>query len=123
MIALPTPPGSGGSFASASASASTRSDERADLLEQLLAPARPLRRDVGARQIEQVRHVRTHLAMEPAHGAVGPLLAVLVRAQVMLDEEADRLALVAREREPRVDLVEHPRADLGVTVEVDAVAA
>src|SRR5258706_10578360 len=95
--------------------------ERRDLLEQLLAAARTLRRDVGARQVEQVGHVWTHLAMEAAHGAVGPLLAVLVRAQVMLDEETDRLAFIAREVEPRVDLVEHARADLGVTVKMQSV--
>ena len=61
-----------------------------------------------------------HLAMEAAHRAVGPLLAVLVRAQVMLDEEADRLPLVAREREAPLHAVEHARADLGVAVEVHA---
>ena len=94
--------------------------QRADLLEQRLAATRPLRRDIGARQIEQIRHVRRHLAVEPAHRAVGPLIAVLVGSQVVLDQEPDRLALVAREREPLVDLVEHPRADLGVAVEVDA---
>ena len=59
--------------------------------------------------------------MKPAHRGIGPLLAVLIRAQVMLHEKADLLALVAREREPTVDLVEHPRADFGVTVKVHAV--
>jgi hypothetical protein len=119
MIALPTPPGSGGSLLSSS----TRLDpigERGDLLEQRLAAARSLARDIGAREIEQVRHVRAHLAVEATHGAVGPRVAVLVRAQVMLHEEADRLALVARKREARRHAVEHARTDLCVTVEVHA---
>ena len=65
--------------------------------------------------------MRAHLAVEAANGAVGPLIAVLVRAQVVLHQEADRLALVACEGEARVDLVEHARADFGVAVEVDTV--
>ncbi len=59
--------------------------------------------------------------MEPSNRGVGPLVAVLVGAQVVLDQEANGLALVASEREAAVDLVEHARADLGVAVEVDAI--
>jgi hypothetical protein len=42
---------------------------------------------------------------------------------VVLDQEAHRLALIAIERDALDDLVEHARADLGVTVEVHAVGA
>ena len=59
--------------------------------------------------------------MEPPHRAIGPLISVLVGAEVMLDEEANRVALVAREREALAHAIEHPRADLGVTVKVNAV--
>jgi hypothetical protein len=93
--------------------------ERADLLEQRAAPAGALRRDVRSRQIEQVGHVCEHLAVKPAHRAVAPLRRVLVGPQVVLDQEADGVALVAREREPPVDPIEHPGADLGVAVKVD----
>src|SRR5690606_31456559 len=90
------------------------------LPEQELAPAGALGGDVGAGQVEQVLQVRLHLAGEPAHRAVGPRLAVLVRAQVVLDEEAHLDRHLALERDAAQDLVEHARAHLGVAVEVDA---
>ena len=117
MIALPTPPGSGGSFASASASRSTRSASA--LICSSSSCGGPGRFDVMSARDRSSRSVMcaAHLAVEPAHGAVGPLLAVLVRAQVVLDEEADRLALVAREREPRAascrTSARRPRRDRG----------
>jgi len=47
--------------------------EGADLLEELLATARAFGRDVGARKIEEVFHVREHLAVKAADGAVAAL--------------------------------------------------
>ena len=54
-------------------------------------------------------------------GAVGPVLFVLVRAEVVEDEEADRLlerGLRAEEDEATIELVEHAGPHLGVTEEV-----
>jgi hypothetical protein len=111
-------------LASASASASIRVSDSAAICSRIcLAPPGPLRRDVGPRQIEQVAQVRQHLAVEAPHGAVGPRLAVLVRAQVVADQEAHGAAGVAIEHQALRDLVEHARADLGVAVEVDALSA
>ena len=80
-----------------------------------------LRRDVGAREAEEIVEVLAELAREAAHGAVGPARVVLVRAQVVQDEEADRVAerRLGREHEAATfELVEHARADLGVPEEV-----
>ena len=100
-----------------------------EALEQIVDLAKPLslllrafRGDVGAREAHQRVEVGAHLLAEAAHRAVGPRGVVAGGAEVMEDQEANRLAerfLVDEERRPALHLVEHARADLGVTEEVD----
>ena len=62
------------------------------------------------------------LAREPADGAVGPRLLVLVGAQVMQDQKPHgflQRRLRREEGEAAVELLEHARPDLGVAEEVD----
>ena len=88
------------------------------LRQRLLAPPRPARRDVGARQVEQVVEVLAHLAIEPAHRRVGPARLVVVGAQVVQDQEPDLVRVGLVEPEALGDRLEHARAHLGVAVEV-----
>ena len=91
--------------------------ELLDLVEAFALLLGALGRDVGAREAEQIVEVLAELAREAAHGAVGPARVVLVRAEVMEDEEADRVAQRRLGREhlaASFELVEHARADLGV---------
>src|SRR5262249_22831840 len=92
--------------------------ELADRAQRLLTAARALAGDVRARQIEQVGQVLVHLALEAPHRAIGPRWIVLIRAQVVQDEEFELLLLRPDEAEAARDLVEHARADLAVPVEV-----
>ena len=116
MMALPSPAGSGGTRASSSRIARMRLSSASMFCDGLLAAAGPARGHVGARQLDELVEVAPHLVIEAAHGRVGPAALVGVGAQVVEDQEADALALLAIEPQPPRDAVEHARAHLGVAV-------
>src|ERR1019366_2137106 len=93
-----------------------------DLLKAFALLLGPLGGDIGTRPAEQILEVGAQLARESPDRAVGPVGRVLVGAQVMEHEKANRLferRLRREEAKAPIELVEHPGPDLGVAEKVD----
>lgn len=97
IIALPTPPGSGGNLASASAK-HYRTRSCSALICSSNCLRRPGRLDVmSARKIEQVDQMGFHVAMKPPHGAIGPRRAVLAGAQMIANQKTNGVTLISNQ--------------------------